>query len=266
MGLALPSFSRSATMLACAAVFALLGAGLSAAHISGDESAEDVALAAVFRQQGGSSCTTVRIPWNMCTACKLKPFTGTGPNLNFGGVNRYDIYDLSTAQCQAQLRRYAEYNPCDSTRTAAIASLGNSSSPNLALIYFMYSVCETCCDCVPIGARIEEYEQRRAAGSLINIRRGNCAAHFHYDTCNVWPNTGQITGLRGKQFDLAPWCPDFLDWINSPNSSRWPTNNNATGITFNMARAMRQLTNKARCKEESQWKNCVRMESAQGRL
>lgn len=221
---------------------------------------------AVSRQFQGSACTIARIPWNLCVSCKLKPFTGTGNGVSFGGVNRFDIYDLSTPECQSMIRRYVEYNPCDQTRAKALQNLGTMES-NLTLIYFMYSVCETCCDCIPIGAREDEYEERKAKGTLINIRRGNCAAHFRYDTCLVWNNAEQITGLKGRQWNnTAPWCQDFIDWQNSPNAQGWLRNDDVSGLTFLMRRAMKQLTRAARCNEEGQWKSCVRYEGAQGRV
>lgn len=216
-------------------------------------------------RQGASSCKTARIPPNLCPACKLKPFTGRGANLNFKGVNRYDIYDLSTEQCKDELRRYVQFNPCDTVRKKAVESMDDYSS-KLVLIYFMYSVCETCCDCVPIGATLEQYEERSATNTLINIARGNCAAHFIYDTCKVWPKAGQITGLDGEQLDLPQFCSDFRAWIKSPVSDGWISNNNVGGLTSKMRYAMTQLTSAARCGEETLWKNCVRMEAAQRRI
>lgn len=256
--------SLGAVALLCVA-FGLAVAARSSGTVVDGLLREDDELVATMRQEKASPCTTVRIPWNLCPACKLKPFTGKGAFLNFNGVNRYDIYDLSTPRCKNELRRYVRFNPCDTVRRNAVYSM-NKKNSKLVLIYFMYSLCETCCDCVPIGAKLGQYAQRKAANTLINIARGNCAAHFIYDTCKIWPKAGQITGLYGKQLNLPQHCPDFKNWIDSPASNGWLTNNNVGGLTPKMKRAMTQLTNTARCREETLWKNCVRMESAQRRV
>lgn len=220
----------------------------------------------IVARQRRSSCTNIRIPRNMCTACKLKPFTVEGNKVDFHGQNRFDIYDLSTPGCQRHLRSYAAMNPCDEPRVRALNRLNNTFEQQ-AMVYFMYSVCETCCDCIPIGARVDQYDERKANGTLINIFRGNCAAHFRYDTCAIWPQASHITGPFGKIFDdRRGWCPDFLEWQASENSRGWIKNNNVDGVTNDMRRGMRQITRKARCAERTQWSNCIGMELAQGRV
>lgn len=224
------------------------------------------------RQAAAPNCTVPRIPWNMCTACKLKPFTvnpGTN-NVNFHGVNRFDIYNLSSPQCRKMIERYVAFNPCDTVRANALAKLDTDTGYR-TMIYFMYSVCETCCDCIPIGSRESQYEERKKNGTLINIYRGNCAAHFYYDTCRIWPKARQITGLYGKRFNSSSnanfeWCPDFKKWQFSPDAKQWIKNNQVNGVTWRMRRAMRHISIYGRCGEETQWKNCVKMELAQKRV
>lgn len=223
-------------------------------------------------RQAATNCTVPRIPWNLCTACKLKNFTvapGT-TNVNFGGVNRFDIYDLNQTQCMKMLQRYVKFNPCDTIRANALANI-NKPWGYKTIIYFMYSICETCCDCIPIGSRVSSYEEQKENGTLVNIYRGNCAAHFYYDTCRIWPEARQITGLYGKRFNSSDdpnfkWCGDFKKWQFSDNAKQWIKNNNVKGVTWRMRRAMRQMAIFGRCSEETQWKNCVNMELAQKRV
>ena len=165
------------------------------------------------------------------------------------------------------MQRYVDANPCDQTRKKALANIDKLSRYKV-MIYFMYSVCETCCDCIPIGAREHQYEERKKSKPLINIKRGNCAAHFHYDTCKIWPKARQITSLKGRAYkysDKAQWCPDFKTWQFSPYAKGWLRNDNVDGFTWKMRRAMNSLAAKTRCGQETQWKNCVKMERAQGR-
>lgn len=221
-------------------------------------------------RQAASNCTVPRLPWNLCTVCKLKPFDGKGSNLNFGGINRFDIYDLSTPRCMAMMQRYVKFNPCDTLRAKALANIDKLWGYK-TMTYFMYSICETCCDCIPIGSREDEYEERSRNGKLIHVDRGNCAAHFYYDTCRIWPNARQITGLYGKVFKHSDhprfqWCSDFKRWQFSPNARGWLRNNNVKGLTQNMRRAMRYMSIYGRCREKTQWQNCVKMERAQFRV
>lgn len=223
-------------------------------------------------RQAWSNCTTPRIPWNLCTACQLKPFNGTGVNVTFSGqVNRFDIYNLSTPSCRQAMQRYVTDNPCDIRRARALAAIDTSESAYKVMAYFLYSVCETCCDCIPIGALEKEYWQRRVAGTLINIHRGNCPAHFFYDTCKIWPDSRQLLNSKGKPYryalnEKAEWCGDFKTWQFSNYSKNWLRNNNVKGMTWLMRRALIQITHRAKCKQRRQWINCLRLERAQGRV
>lgn len=221
-------------------------------------------------RQAASGCRSVRVPPQMCTACPLKPFNGTGPHLNFGAdaINRFDIYNLSSDACQNAMELYVRTNPCDDKRARAWANRGTLGSQQV-WIYFMYSVCETCCDCIPIGAAVNQYNWRKRRNRLINVRRGNCAAHFFYDTCKIWPNAGRIvtTWDSDKRTPwVSPWCDNFRTWQFSPNAKGWLRNNNVNGTTYRMRRGMNMLMRASRCTNKRQWQDCVRMEKAQGRV
>lgn len=213
-------------------------------------------------------CSHIRLPAGLCPACRMRPFTGRGWGVSFGGVNRFDMYYLDNARCVQQLYAYARMNPCDKYHRNAIWTFGKNRSSRLKVIYFLYSVCETCCDCIPIGAREHQYNARRANRKLHNVYRGNCAAHFVFDTCKVWPDANQITGPKGKPAgeSVPKWCPEFERWIRSPVSSNWLRKSHVRGLTPNMVRAMRQITNFAHCRDRTLWLNCISMERAQNRI
>lgn len=216
-----------------------------------------------------TNCSTLRIPWNLCSACPLKPFTvKPGGVVNFGGVNRFDIYDLSSSQCRNMLNRYVTFNPCDDVRKTAVMNMDNSGAAKRRVIYFMYSVCELCCDCVPIGSREEDYEKRKEEGTLVKIERGNCAAHFFYDTCRIWPTSSKILGLleNSTTNEGEEWCDDFRTWQFSPAAKGWLRNNDAGGITAPMADAMKSLLRVSNCGHKKTWTDCVRMERGQNRV
>lgn len=254
------------TIFVISCLFALL---CKAQPTQADSASHEAMKFSARQQNSASDCTTLRIPWNLCTACPLKPFSvKKGGVVNFGGVNRFDIYDLSSTRCRHMLNRYVEFNPCDDVRKDAVRDMDKKGSAKRSVIYFMYSVCELCCDCVPIGSREEDYEKRKAEGTLINIKRGNCAAHFFYDTCRVWPKSSKILGLQGNvsSNEGDGWCDDFRTWQFSPAAKGWLHNNNVGGITGDMAEAMESLLRVSNCGLKKTWTDCVRMERGQNRV
>lgn len=195
-------------------------------------------------------------------------------NYTPGGVNRFDIYQVNNTWCRTKLKQYVDNNPCDTKRATTIKNL-DSDKPWQAmnaykqLIYFMYSVCETCCDCIPIGSREDSYAEQKANNTVVHVARGNCAAHMHYDTCRIWPNAGEFLWLKGTPSNTTtPWCPDFKWWQLESNFSRgWLRNNDVDGLTDNMKRGMNELMKRTLCgRNPGLWKDCVRMERAQFRV
>lgn len=252
------------TIFVISCLFALVCKGQATEADSGSHEAMKFS---ARQQNSNSDCTTLRIPWNLCGACPLKPFkVKGGGNVNFNGINRFDIYDLSSPQCRHMLNRYVQFNPCDDVRRKAVSEMDKKGSAKKQVIYFMYSVCELCCDCVPIGSRENDYEKRKEEGTLINIKRGNCAAHFFYDTCRIWPKSSKILGLRGNASEGDEWCDDFKRWQFSPAAKGWLHNNNVGGITNGMAEAMDSVLRVSNCGLERTWKDCVRMERGQNRV
>lgn len=232
-----------------------------------DSGSHEAMKSSVRQQNSNSDCSTVRIPWNLCSACPLKPFTVQDGKPNFNGINRFDIYDLSSRQCRNMLNRYVQFNPCDDVRRDAVRDLDKKVSAKEQVVYFMYTVCEMCCDCIPFGAKEDEYEKRKAEGTLVDLNRGNCPAHFFYDVCRIFPKSSNILGLRGNPPSNGGdrWCDDFTEWISSPASNGWTTSN-VGGITGNMEKAMESLVRVTNCGLKQTWTNCVRLERGENRI
>lgn len=213
--------------------------------------------------QSDAQCTNFKIPRRMCLNCRMRPHDDNG---NFNRDFNKDIYVWNTTACMNQLRRYAALNPCDTARTTMLQE-PITAFKQQRIAVFLYSVCEQCCDCVPIGAKPWEYESRKEAGTLVEHGRGNCAAHYYYDICGIWRNVSRVIPPWGTEREgLTQVCPQFTNWINSPDANGWLQNPNADGLTPDMLRAMRQLTDNTQCDRRSVWRRCTRLERAQGRV
>ncbi len=117
------------------------------------------------------------------------------------------------------MQKYVEANPCDVKRVKAMADLAvnpNDDKARGVVDYFLYSVCEQCCDCVPMGANSVLYPQylaRHTAANptLYSATRGNCPAHAEYDICMVAPKVTHFTSIgdpADPAFDAWPEaCP-----------------------------------------------------------
>jgi len=202
----------------------------------------------------------VKIPYNMCNQCNLKPYNSRG---NF--PIRQEIYDIDAPLCKAGIQRYVELNPCDDTRRRQMANFNNPDN-HAAIGVFMYSVCETCCDCVPIGARANQFENRRSSETLIELYRGNCPAHAVYDICKIWPNIRATTNPNiPAKSEWVPICPLLRDWLRSPASNGWLRNPHVS-MDYRIKRFLRKLNTSAGCRKQHVWQECTRMELAQGRV
>lgn len=211
----------------------------------------------------GVTCTGVRIPNALCDRCKLKPFLSDG---QFADCT--SIYDLNDELCRAQLRLYAEQNgKCDPQRLEQVKDFSVESN-RLALDYFVYSVCEECCDCVPRGARSDEYDERLAGGTLGTSHRGNCPAHAHYDICRVFPNIKYT--MKGEAADDTheDWpkiCWHISRWIFSRNGRNW-LYKSYVKMDGRIARFLSNFWDDVGCWRRNIWSECTALESAQGRL
>lgn len=208
-------------------------------------------------------CKHIRMPPNLCTSCQMKQHNDMGV---FPGNNQRDIYEIDDA-CKTELNAYADMNKCDTRYGNAIRTLDSLTSSYRRVAYFLYAVCEACCDCIPIGASADQYDDRKAAGTLINIRRGNCPAHFWWDTCKLWPEVRRITGKNGNPRDDLPNVCDILEqWLDSPNGDRWPRNPNVDGLGRDEKRLLKQIVLRTKCTNKDVWQTCANLEEAQDRI
>lgn len=210
------------------------------------------------------ACKHVRLPPSLCTDCKLRMHDDMGV---FPGDNQRDIYEIDDA-CRGALDQYANLNTCDVRYGTAIRMLDTLASSRRRVAYFLYSVCEACCDCVPFGARADEYDQRAAAGTLLTVRRGNCPAHFWWDTCRIWPEVRKITGKNGAAIsdDLPNVCEPLKVWLDSADGKGWPKNPKVNGLSKPIRSVLSQMMKRGRCSEKQVWQNCANLETAQDRI
>lgn len=179
-------------------------------------------------------------------------------------VNRFDIYTINQ-NCRTKLQEYVDLNPCDTAHASAFQTMDNDLESYKAIVYFLYSICEFCCDCIPIGATVDSFKSRKLAGTLLSIKRGNCAAHFVADTCRIWPNVGEIRKRKRVKGGDA-WCGEFNTWRVSPFAENWGANDNVEGLTDRMVTAMTDLAKFAQCHKKRQWQDCARMEIAENKI
>lgn len=212
-------------------------------------------------QGSGVTCEKVRLPAKLCSACKLKP---PGPGGNF--VNCKAIYDLDDPACRAALTNYSLMNRhCDPVRANQVKNF-NSSSNKQGLDYFVYSVCEECCDCIPIGATSGQYNMRKMQGTLLSSHRGNCPAHAVYDICQIWPEVKFVSGLGSRdQFWRPRICPLLQQWLNSPQSQNW-LSQSFVPMNPHIKYFLDRFGRVARCRNPSTWQRCHNLEDQQNRL
>lgn len=217
------------------------------------------------RQGRDVTCSHVRLPPRLCRKCKLRP-----PKANGEFADCTNIYKLNKG-CKDTLQEYAKLNEqCDPVRAAQVKKFSDPAN-KMGLDYFIYSVCEQCCDCVPRGSVVEDFRDRRINGTLLSVYRGNCPAHAHYDICKVWPKvrsvgyyTGPGTGEAPKQAGVEV-CPRFKKWIERPANSRW-VREEKLKVGGNLARFLNQLMVAGECAKGGVWKPCVGLEGKQKRL
>lgn len=208
----------------------------------------------------GAFCEVVEVPKNLCSACKLKGF-----NPHTGAFNNCkSIYDLDNGECQAALKNYANLNKCDTVRNNQVNNFYSPANKE-GLDYFVYSLCEECCDCVGVGVQQYQYDSLASSNNLFSVRRGNCPAHAVYDICNVLPNIRFFKSEGSNEYhNLPKMCPLLKNW-QATQSANWQ---NAAWVPMSpqvetfLKTSMPALT----CGNRGTWNNCVALESAQNRI
>eukprot|EP00177_Eucheuma_denticulatum_P000654 GFKZ01001171.1.p1 GENE.GFKZ01001171.1~~GFKZ01001171.1.p1 ORF type:complete len:247 (-),score=0.08 GFKZ01001171.1:384-1124(-) len=209
---------------------------------------------------GSFGCKNFTLPRGMCNPCEFRGFDSRG-NLNDCAA----IYNIDAQPCKSRIGEYVRLNPCDTIRARQWRDFDNPAN-KMALDYFMYSICEECCDCIPDGSTVAQYDARRLSGNLISLTRGNCPAHAHFDICRIWPDVETITieGMPPRR-GLPKICPMIRNWIESPAGRDWGGNNNVN-INANITRFLRIFNRFARCRNRATWQRCIGLESSQGRI
>lgn len=215
-------------------------------------------------QGRGVTCGKVVLPRWLCSACRLKP---TAPSGDF--KNCQSIYDLTNLQCQSALRAYAWRNrKCDPVRARQVQDFNNTDNVK-GLDYFVYAVCEQCCDCVPRGSKPIQFWSRRSMNTLLSVNRGNCPAHAWYDVCAIWPKVRYVVdqfGLPAPSSQVPNYlCPMLTTWIKKPQNNPWLLKSwlyvdpPIKDFFISFFRA-------ANCGQQRVWQSCTNMEYKMGRL
>lgn len=211
-----------------------------------------------------SKCKGIIVPPALCTACRMRKFDKKG---NF--KNNRDIYNLNTWKCQSGLRLYTKLNPCDRPRVEQVKNFYKSWEARRNMGEFMYNICETCCDCIPKGARAWHYKWRKnIKNALILVYRGNCPAHVYYDTCRMWPNIRDVVPLGKKpNTKLSKVCEKEVNpWFRSKLSTNWPNTARSKIPSQRLVGFLKSFTEALKCTNKIVWKECARLEFAQKRI
>lgn len=245
----------------------------------------------------GVKCEGVHLPSLMCNRCSLKPVR---PNGTF--YNCKSVYNIRTKGCKEQLWKYVRANPCDKVRREQLKRFNNADVEGLD--YFIYSICEECCDCIIKGTKHKHYEMlkkkhKTTRPTLYTPLRGNCPAHAHYDVselsnyslswllswtrslsnilynfesiflwkvCRVLPEIRYISKLGGPKYPRWPKiCPHLTRWFFSPASKKWYSTQNAKS-SYVIKRFLNSVNFANSCSWKSIWSKCLTMEMRQSRV
>lgn len=170
------------------------------------------------------------------------------------------------------MREYVTANPCDPVRANALSALDANPNNGLArsiLDYFLYSVCEQCCDCVPMGASRDHalYASQHTTDSptLYTAERGNCPAHAFYDICKILPNVTHFTAIDAPVTWAPPACEMLEAWFGSSASRNWQENPSTT-LTKPLKSFLLGMLDMAKCGDKEVWEQCWDLEASQNHL
>ncbi len=209
----------------------------------------------------GVSCKEVKLPKNLCSACPLRAPLGTG---QFKDCS--NIYDTFQPSCMAAMNDYVKANPCDKKRKQIMDDLNGpnpSGKSRIQLDYMLYSVCEQCCDCIPMGA-----SPTKDKGVWVTDR-GNCPAHAFYDICAVFPDVTHFVTIGqptpGKFIGAPKACNLLTSWAQSPAFNNWQKNPK-TQISAKLDAALASMLSAVQCSNPGVWNKCYHLESLQNNL
>lgn len=216
-------------------------------------------------QDENNDCGVVVFPPGLCSACKLRPFLKNG---EFAECD--NIYNVETEECREELEKYVRLNPCDRQRKSLLRD--KSRDNILGLDYFVYSICEECCDCIPIGTKEGQYTSLKKEGELFKVDRANCATHLTADVCNVIPDVRYVR----RPDDPVPenlnqnWpeiCPIVRNWKKNAERKRIKlSNNNNVSIPDSLRKFLSVFVRAANCNDRDTYDTCLKLEIALGRV
>lgn len=224
------------------------------------------------RMGDGVRCRRVDLPRGLCSACPLRPPSPQGKFLKC-----WDIFDTSAPGCLPKMQEYVAANSCDKKRGQAVAALtqdANDGDARSIIDYFLYSVCEQCCDCIPMGVSADRYPQYLASHTAANPTlytptRGNCPAHAKYDICMVAPNITHFAHPEDPphpyEKELPQACPMLDKWASSPASDGWQENP-LTSVEPDLEAFLFLTLEKTQCATKDIWDRCYNLEAAQDHL
>lgn len=211
-----------------------------------------------------ANCTNVKIPPLLCSKCHMRPHDSNG---NFNRENKKDIFDFETSACLAQLKFYVKLNPCDTLRAKYLAEYEENKFAYNRIAQFLYTICEQCCDMIPIGSRAWQWTDRKKEGTLFTKTRGNGVAHFYYDICKLYPDIKRFIGPGWKWKENFPkLCPMAISWMGSKYGVGWALNPDAEGIPFPFKKQLGIMANTLGCYDKRAWKDCIAEERSIGRV
>lgn len=151
---------------------------------------------------GVEGCSSVSLPKELCLSCPLKDVIQSGDNAG-DFANCRSIYNIDSVECMGALKDYAALNPCDWRRAEQVYQLLTSENDWVKaqakekLDYFIYSICEQCCDCIPQSSKYSNYEDiAHNVSNLYTHTRGNCAAHAYYDVSRIPQSNTVLTAFH----------------------------------------------------------------------
>jgi len=249
-----------------------------------------------------STCTTVGIPPGLCSACRFRQNSFIGfsemdtvcdvtsldsshcqskiytcgdvlPELkNAYTLNKWgnfqdcgNMYHIDDA-CAAKIEQYATaHQTCDPIRSQYLVDI-TSSDPNKrqealnGLDYFIYAMCEEVCDCIPYSAPRGAYD--------IDVSRGNCFAHAHYDIMRIFPD---IMRIHKMGTPLPIEIPNVKAGLGNMllNHSDWK---GTYKVPFqgeeemNIKAFLEQTMEALEADEPANWENCWALECSQNRI
>lgn len=213
-----------------------------------------------------NACRAYVLPPQMCRQCSLK---NAGPGGKF--PNCKNVMDITSTGCKRQLRKYAKRNPCDGLRNEQVKDIDRNRE---YLDFFVYAICEACCDCIPTGAREDQFRNRKKSGKLFDlVSRPNCGTHPAMDICKVWPDVRKIVSRISERPSeeearkLPAMCPLLKSWrsrrLDKDNSM---TQNERDTMPEDAQKFMRNFVRRAGCGMKSVWQQCVSLERNQSRI